>query len=183
MKIKYGDFRGHENAVKMRNTQIKKNTRYGEIIACLVIFDEVKKSWYVPRENKPDECILANGYRWLQIYGIEKNSVISVVFDEENRFVETYFDIAKEIYMNEDIPYAKDLYLDVVQTKENYFIIIDQDELDEALETNDITIEDYNLAEDVAKKIVKKYQPNDKFNELNNFSKRCLEECLNKIES
>lgn len=85
--------------------------------------------------------------------------------------------------MNEDVPYAKDLYLDVVQTKENYFIIIDQDELDEALKTKDITIEDYNLAEDVAKKIMKKYQPNDKFNELNNFSKRCLEECLNRIES
>ncbi len=47
MKIKYGDFRGHENGIKMRNTQIKKNTKYGEIIACLVIFDEVKKSWFV----------------------------------------------------------------------------------------------------------------------------------------
>ena len=167
----------------MRNSLIKKNNQYGEIIACLVIFDEVKKSWFVPRENKPDECILANGYRWLQIYGIEKNSVISVVFDEENRFVETYFDIAKEIYMDEDIPYAKDLYLDVVQTKENYFIIIDQDELDEALETNDITIEDYNLAENVSKEIMRKYQSEDSFNKLNKFTKECLDECLNKIEN
>lgn len=182
MKIKYGDLRGHENGAKMRNSQIRKNTKYGEIIACLVIFDEVKKNWFVPRENKPDECILANGYRWIQIYGVEKNSVISVVFDEENRFVETYFDIAKEIYMDEDVPYAKDLYLDVVQTKENYFIIIDQDELDEALEKNDITMEDYKLAEDVSKEIMRKYKSEESFNELKNFTKECLEECLNKID-
>lgn len=112
-----------------------------------------------------------------------KNSVISVVFDEENRFVETYFDIAKEIYMDEDVPYAKDLYLDVVQTKENYFIIIDQDELDEALETNDITIEDYNLAENVSREIMRKYQSEDSFNKLKEFTKECLEECLNRIEN
>ena len=125
MKIKYADYRNHKNIISKRCSKIEKNYNEKNIIAYLVISDKVKKEWYVPRKDG-EECMHADGYRWLQIYGLESNVVVSAIFDENNNFVETYFDIARKIYM-EDVPYAEDLYLDVVQTKENNFIILDDD--------------------------------------------------------
>lgn len=180
MKIKYADYRNHKNIISKRCSKIEKNYNEKNIIAYLVISDKVKKKWLVPRENGK-ECMHADGYSWLQIYGLESNVVVSAIFDENNNFVETYFDIARKIYM-EDVPYAEDLYLDVVQTKEKNFIILDEDELKESLDRGEITKEDYKLAYCVKNNIIKKYKSREDFNELNRFTKQCLMECLEKIK-
>lgn len=179
MKIKYADYRNNKDIIRKRCVKTEKMYDNKKIIAFLVISDEVEKKWIVPRE-KGDECILGNGYCWLQIYGLEKNLVISAIFDEKYNFVETYFDIAKEIILD-DIPYAKDLYLDVVQTKENKFIILDENELKDALDNKEITKEDFKLAYDLKNEIIKKYGSNNDFNNLNSFTKECLLECLNRV--
>lgn len=180
MKIKYADYREHKNIISKRCSKIEKSYNEKNIIAYLVISDKVKKEWYVPRKDG-EECMHADGYRWLQIYGLESNVVVSAIFDENNNFVETYFDIAKEIFM-EDVPYAEDLYLDVVQTKKNNFIILDEDELKDALDNKDITEDDYKFAYDVKDKIIEKYFSKESFEELNRFTKECLIECLEKIK-
>ena len=78
----------------------------------------------------------------------------------------------------EDVPYAEDLYLDVVQTKNNNFIILDEDELKEALDKNEITDKEYDMAYLVKDKIIKNYSSEENFKELNRFTKECLNECL-----
>ena len=176
MKIKYADYRNHKNIISKRCAKIEKEYKNKKIIAYLGISDKVKKSWFVPRDNGK-ECMHADGYSWLQIYGVEDNCVISAIFDEKYNFVETYFDIARRIYI-EDVPYAEDLYLDVVQTKNNNFIILDEDELKEALDKNEITDKEYDMAYLVKDKIIKNYSSEENFKELNRFTKECLNECL-----
>ena len=80
MKIKYADYRNHKNIISKRCSKIEKNYNEKNIIAYLVISDKVKKKWLVPRENGK-ECMHADGYSWLQIYGLESNVVVSAIFD------------------------------------------------------------------------------------------------------
>lgn len=62
--------------------------------------------------------------------------------------LEYYFDICKNNNIDEKyaIPYYDDLYLDITVDARNGDInILDEDELNEALETSDIANEDYEL--------------------------------------
>lgn len=181
MKVKYGNLENHRNAITTRYSKIEVKYKEKEIVSCLVVFDKVKKIWSVPRENAKEDTILADGYKWLQIYGLEESAVVSVVYTDKNEFVETYFDIAKEIFKKEEVPYAYDLYLDVVQTNKGKFLVLDKNELEEALENKDITKDDYKLAIKTSKEIMETYKTKEAFEEFKKFADSCLDKCLEKL--
>lgn len=106
--------------------------------------------------------VLDDGYKWLELYPEDnKNIAVSVCISDKDEILEWYFDIAKDTKLTEKgVPYIDDLYLDVIMSKEGKIKMVDEDELQEALDTNDITKEDYDFAYAVANKLIKKIDGN-----------------------
>ena len=96
-----------------------------------------------------DVRIADTDYSWLQIAMRDQYVWITAMYDSHDRMVNLYFDItAGNCFDDPENPCFEDMYLDVaIAGKE--MAILDQDELDEALEKGDITKEEYDHAEKV----------------------------------
>lgn len=99
---------------------------------------------------------LANdGYTWIQRLPIDKNYAISTMFDENNNIIQWYIDITKQNSIDKNNePFYDDLYLDVVVFPNGDVFLLDEDELQEALDCGKITEDDFNLAYQEANKIL-----------------------------
>ena len=67
-------------------------------------------------DGKNNICISDNGYEWIEVYPDKGNYAITIIFDQNKNIIEWYFDIAKKIEIENDIPYEDDLYLDSIIT-------------------------------------------------------------------
>jgi predicted RNA-binding protein associated with RNAse of E/G family len=98
---------------------------------------------------------------------------VSAVYNTSNEIVEWYFDMTKENSIDEQgIPYYDDLYLDIAISPDFRIVILDEDELREALELKEITQSDYDMAHHTCSKIIKDIIPNKDF--LISFFKKYL---------
>ena len=146
MKIRLIDDSSNKKILKKRNYFEKVNDdRYVGYIAVTDII-ETSEDMYVPREGREDECIFASGMKRLRVFPTNAHYTINAVYDSNFNFIEFYMDISNKVGINEDnIPYMEDLYLDVVYTRKDEIIILDEDELNEALNNNEISKEQYNM--------------------------------------
>lgn len=103
-----------------------------------------------------DSPIIANdGFKNLIFAPKNKNWWLTVMFDNKNNLIESYFDITKENnFDDESNPYFIDMKLDVCIPFKYKHYIMDEDELKEALNLNLITDEEYNKAYNTAIKII-----------------------------
>ena len=91
------------------------------------------------------------------------------MFDNNKNLIEWYFDVSKQIGIENGIPYEDDLYLDYVIMPDKKEIILDEDELLNAVEIGDITEEDKELAYKVVEQLKTKYYDNfESLKELTN---------------
>ena len=74
-------------------------------------------------------CIRNSNYKWLEFYDYKAKIKLTAMYDENNEIIQWYFDIAREIGKESEIPYEDDLYLDVVLTPEGEIILLDEQEL------------------------------------------------------
>ncbi|MDA3731888.1 DUF402 domain-containing protein [Niameybacter massiliensis] len=126
--------------------------------------ESVKEKLVVDYDDRPNVCLCDDGYKGLIFLPDHEKWCASAVFDREGKFVEIYFDIIKGAGVNEEeIPYFDDLYLDVVMTADTKLRILDEEELEEALEVGDITKEDYDMAYATSKKVIEEIIPNEAF--------------------
>lgn len=88
------------------------------------------------------------------------NYVLTIMFDSNNNLIQLYFDISYNISLENDIPYEDDLYLDMIITKEEKELILDEDELFNALNKGKITQKDVNNAYKVLNYLEDKYVSN-----------------------
>ena len=88
-------------------------------------------------------CILDNNYEWVRLYPDNENYVLTIMYNDKGNIVEWYFDVAKEIGVENGVPYQDDLYLDVVIMPDGEVKVIDEDELEDAFNKKEITIEEY----------------------------------------
>lgn len=88
------------------------------------------------------------------------------MYNENNELVEFYFDMIKESGVENGIPYNLDIYLDLVITPSNEKYVLDEDELEEALENKMIGKEEYNLAYDTLHRLEEKYKSQKEINKL-----------------
>ena len=94
--------------------------------------------------------IVERGYRWVQIAREGAPVWLTAMFDEHGDFLQMYFDItAGNRFDDPEDPTFRDMYLDVVATPEGRMLVLDQDELDEALAQRRITPEEHDRAERV----------------------------------
>lgn len=126
---------------------------------CLMKIRDVKKPLTIDDDGFT-ACVLDSNYKWLGIYPDNENYAITVIFNDKGNLIEWYFDIVKMNGIENGIPYIDDLYLDLVVTPKGRFILVDEDELKEALENKDITKNDYDMAYQVTQKLKSKYENN-----------------------
>ena len=113
-------------------------------------------------------CIQDTEYKWLEFYDYTAKYRLTAIYDGKNEIVEWYFDISREIGKENGMPFEDDMYLDVVLTPGGDVILLDEDELKEALENGNITKEDFIEAYETANSLIKKIKGKSK--ELKKFT-------------
>lgn len=92
-------------------------------------------------------CIVDQGYTWLQHFPDGEHFVLLSAFNERGEVVQWYIDIVESTGVDEHgVPWYHDLYLDIVVAPNGETLLLDADELDEALRTGVITSGQYNFA-------------------------------------
>lgn len=132
---------------------------------CYYHFKDVINKITIPN----GKCILDSGYKWLEFYNYNSKIKLTAIYDENNQIVEWYFDIARSIGKENDVPYEDDLYLDVVVTPTGEIILLDEDELQAAYDRLEVNKEEYDMAYNEANQLMKKLEKNkDKLKEFTN---------------
>ena len=160
--------------------EINDNNFIGDISLLNMI--ETKSKWEMVRENGKEVCILDSGYKWLGVYPKDETYAITGLYDKDNKLVEFYFDMTKENGRENNKPYIVDIYLDLVITPDNMKIVLDEDELEDALNQNILGKEEYNLAYETLEKLQNKYSTNEDVEKLKNIFDRYLVDMLDKIK-
>lgn len=92
-------------------------------------------------------CIIDNNYYIMEVIPKNENYAMRVFFNNKKEILEYYFDVSLENGVDKEvgIPYYDDLFIDVTKTKDKVEVL-DEDELKEALDNNEISITDFELA-------------------------------------
>lgn len=103
-----------------------------------------------------DQFTIADqGYLWMQHFPDGTNYTLTTVIDPGGNIKQLYIDICKEHGINsEGIPWYDDLYLDLVVLPTGDTIVLDHDDLSNALKKGKIQKEEFQLANDVVKQIL-----------------------------
>lgn len=130
----------------------------------LVTVIKVKKKITVDYEQQSKEILFDDGYKCLVFLPDNEKWCVSVVYNRLNEVVEWYFDITKVNSIDEQgNPFFDDLYIDIAISPDFKIVILDEDELKEALESKVITKYDYDMAYATCNKIIKEIIPNREF--------------------
>lgn len=107
--------------------------------------------------------IADNNFKYLLFAPRNQNWWLTVMFDEENKLIESYFDITKiNDFSNPENPYFVDLKLDVCIPNGSSPQIMDEEELKQVYEKGLITQEELTKAYQTAHKIIENYNNNQK---------------------
>lgn len=91
--------------------------------------------------------IADSGISWLQLALEESFIWITVMYDQNDAFIQAYFDITDgNCFANPDNPTFEDMYLDVVLNKDLKLYLLDEEELEEALLNRHISKQQYEDA-------------------------------------
>ena len=103
-----------------------------------------------------------DGYYVIEIVPKKGNTALRIFLNEKKEPIEYYFDIIKEsgIDKKTKIPYFDDMYLDVVYFPSGEIHIIDEDELEEALNQEEITREEYLMVQKEKDKLCQEIKQN-----------------------
>lgn len=106
--------------------------------------------------------IVDNDFYWLQFAPKEKQFWLTVMFNEKEELIQYYFDITKEnIILDNGESYFYDIFLDIVMLTDGNLFLLDEDELEEALNENTITKDEFVKAHEVADDIMSKLKGNE----------------------
>ena len=117
-----------------------------------LVFTNNQKPFYID-----NVCLKDENYKWLQVYPDNEQYTITMIFDAEDNFIEWYFSIAKELGVENNIPYIVDLFLNFVVTKDGHKKLLTSSELDQAQENGIITAKDLEKAYQTITEIDHKY--------------------------
>lgn len=124
---------------------------------CYLDMQEVESSLSV--ESPVGEVTIANNkYKNLIFAPKNKNWWLTVIFDNQDSLIESYFDITRiNDFSNPDNPYYVDMKLDVCIPNGHEPTIMDEEELKEVYEHGLITKDDFENAYNTANRIISTY--------------------------
>ena len=101
-------------------------------------------------------CLIDDGYYIFEIIPKNENYTIRIFVNDNKEILEYYFDITYKNGLDEEtnIPYYEDLYLDIT-VKNDKIEVLDEDELQEALDNKEITKEQFDLANKTKDELIK----------------------------
>lgn len=133
------------------------NENYKGYISILYI-DKVKEPFIVTLDNKK-YCLADEGYIWVKYVPEESNYAVLGIYDKDENLIEWYFDVIKGTGITDEGKlYFDDLYLDIVVYPTGEIQLLDEDELEEALNDGIITKEEYDLAYKETKRLMKEIE-------------------------
>jgi len=146
------------NFVKNTNVvydySIKKLTGENEAYTAFITFLPGCRELYVDNEGER-YCLAGPGFKWLMYLPLDEFWCITAFYNPQNELLEWYFDISKGNFIDENgIPCTDDIFLDLVVLPNGKTITVDADELQEALDKNEITVDDYHHAYQVRDQIL-----------------------------
>ena len=106
--------------------------------------------------NGEEVLIVDDGYYWMQHFPSQSHYCVTTMFNDKKEIIQWYFDISKQNGISDQgIPFWDDLYLDVMVLPNGKFQMKDEDELEDALNRNAIELDDYYLAKNTMKDLIK----------------------------
>lgn len=118
--------------------------------AVRLTLDEVSDPAFMPVGGKT-LCVGDRGYVYLQYFPHGKPYAVTKMLDELGNTVQWYIDICKGHGKDQNgYLWYDDLYLDIVVLPDDSVYLLDQDELDEAMQKGIISGEDHRFACEVA---------------------------------
>lgn len=153
-----------------------KDDKYGAYISAKHIKDIDKP--YIETHSGKNVCLLDNGYYILEYLPVDENYVVRVFLNDKKEIQEYYIDVTKENGYENNTPYYLDLYLDVTIDvhNDNKVIVWDENELEKAVDDNDVSKEEYNMAYGTLRNLLDEIS-----NHSNKFINNNHEEMLNNI--
>lgn len=135
--------------------------------------------------NQPLGRKIDKNFKMLEYTPIDKDYNVRAFVNDKNEIFEYYLDVTDGMQLREGVPYYNDLFLDVIYYNDKEIMkkvsdckqelrIIDQEELQEALDNNVITEEQYHKAYNIANQLMSEIQ-----NGTNIFINRGLTDYLN----
>lgn len=152
LKKRYADRHVGRKANKSKQKVMSVKEKYFTGDIYFYNFIEVEDKIVIPN----GKCIMDNNYKWLEFYDYNSKVKLTAIYNENNKIIEWYFDIAREIGKEKDVPYEDDLYLDVVVTSTGEIILLDEEELKDALNRMEITNIEYENAYKEANQLIDK---------------------------
>lgn len=124
--------------------------------------------------NGEDIIVCDKGIKWLSILPKNDWYCITAMMSETEEVLLWYIDmIAAQGVDLDGVPYFDDLYLDLVVYPDGTIIVDDMDELEDALENNNITQEQFKLAIETSDKLRKEILSD--ITSFMKYTKRCFE--------
>ncbi|MDN4495625.1 DUF402 domain-containing protein [Ureibacillus aquaedulcis] len=162
LKRKYGN-RGDWKRVLKRTYQqtFHQDKDFSGYITLLSI-EKVSEPLIVKGGAK-EVCIVNDGYSWLQHFPIGKKHSLTTMFDDKGEIVQWYIDVCYEVGIENNTPWIDDLYLDIVVFPSGEIMLLDAEELDEALAEGVISKSMHDLAWEEARQVLNLIQQG-KFN-------------------
>lgn len=112
-------------------------------------------------------CLMDNNYSIIEVIPKNENYAMRVYFDENNNILQYYFDVSLKNGVDEEtkVPFYDDLFVDITVT-DGKIEVLDEDELDDALNSKIISKADYDLAIQTRDKLLSELQngTNEYFN-------------------
>ena len=135
----------------------------------LIKIDKVKSVASVKRPNGNIDILEDNNYKIMTFFPEKENYSMTVFYDNNYNLLQWYFDIAENNGdYEDDIPYNKDMYLDIVVLPDGTNYVLDEDEIKQALESGIINQSEYDEAYKTLKKLQKMID--DNFEQIKNFT-------------
>lgn len=129
----------------------------------LINIEKVKSKITVDYDSS-DTCLIDDGYKCIIYMPLDKNWCVSTFFNKKNEVVEWYFDMTKKNSVEENgKPFFMDLYLDIAVSSNRKITVLDEDELQDALDRGVINEIDFKLAQNTCQQLIQEVIPDDAF--------------------
>lgn len=153
VKVKYIDKRHWRRLIDRDYIEVKVNNNKFKGIIGLITMNKVKEPLEVTVVGK--QMIVAdNHFQWLQILPDKKRYSITVMFNDKGEPLQYYFDINLKNITQKGKARTVDLCLDVLVLPNGKYELVDQDDLERALKTKQITQKQYHEAYVIAHQLM-----------------------------
>ena len=145
----------NNNIIKSMTSQIVRTDNIGiPGFAALENIHEVNRPLFVGEKGN-EYCIIDAGYTGLIFQPDNEKWSVVTIYNDYGDIIEWYFDINKINTVDEEgKPYRIDLYLDVALMPNGNITILDEDELQDALNAGLVTKQEFDMAYEILKQLL-----------------------------